>query len=166
MLTQLRWARPAVRLRAGSAICGPGPGDCRLFQDGATAQAVMCLRMTRIEQSCDGWYLFCIPHQIPDVAAWSSRSSTLAAQQSSGEPVVAIPQTPPRHGLRTLLANAEDLYGYPLRELEDCGEAVLVPMSQVAGRVTVLPVLEEHALAANVQQARPRQLLFVLDELH
>lgn len=85
----------------------------------------------------------------------------------SGVGAVALPTTPAAEVLQGMLAHAhaQHLSGFELREVAPWRDGVLVPMTNVLGPVTVVPVLPEHAHASELQQARPRPLVFVVDNL-
>lgn len=61
---------------------------------------------------------------------------------------MATPQTLPCHGLRSLLANAEDVHGCPLLELVDCTTAVQVAVRHGCRRVAARGVCQGAALQA------------------
>ena len=185
---QLKDARPAVRLRAGARVIRAAGQDVAPLspraplaanRDGAvvdattTAQAVLCLQCPRGSASSSEqdtpWYLFCLPHRELDQSqgGWSSRAGAIVAQRVSGVVgAVPLPPTPEAPVLQALLAHAEHLSGYALREVSPWADAVLVPMDDVLGPVTVVPVLPEHPHAGDVQRARRDALVFVLDNLH
>ena len=165
-----------MRLRDGArALCATG-ATAALTGAATTAQAVLCLRLAAAAEGTgdDGtakrpWHLFCLPHRAPDQtqAGWSSSRGAIAAQLASRVVgAVALPRTPPAMVLQGLLAHTEHLYGYALREVSPWAEAVLVPMDDVLGPVTVVPVLPEHPHACDVQRARDTPLVFLVDDLH
>lgn len=152
---QLGWARPAVRLR-----------------DGSTAQAVLCLRLSRTKKRKRGqknehpWHLMCLPHRKLDLRASSSSRAAAAAAARSGARAYAVPATPDQPTLQQWAEHATNLGCYPLREVATADKAVLVPLGQVVARVTVVPVLRQHQHVAQLREARTRPLVFVVDELH
>lgn len=154
---QLRYARPAVRLT-----------------DGSTAQAVLCLRLSSTRKRRRGqegrkqpWYLMCLPHQALDLCASSSSAAAAAAAARSGARAFAVPPTPDPATLQRCADHATNLGCYPLREVATADKAVLVPMTRVAARVTVVPVLPQHTqVPRELREARARPLVFVFDQLH
>ena len=103
----------------------------------------------------------CLPHQALDLCASSSSAAAAAAAARSGARAFA-PDT-----LQRCADHATNLGCYPLREVVTADKAVLVPMTRVAARVTVVPVLPQHTqVPRELREARARPLVFVFDQLH